>query len=112
VSGPLPPLFTVSTDIARQSTLEQVLAALADLTTKVDALMSEDSTVAAEVAAEETDLASLTSSYQALAAALANEDNLSPATLTALAAFKTQLDSLTGTAAADVPAAAPPVTGT
>jgi ABC-type transporter Mla subunit MlaD len=111
VPDPLPPLFTVSTDIARQSTLEQVLAALADLTTKVDALMSEDSAVAAEVAAEETDLASLTASYQALAAALSNESGLSQPTLDALAAFKTQLDTLTTTAAASVPVVTPPVTG-
>jgi ABC-type transporter Mla subunit MlaD len=111
VSEPLPPLFQITTDIARQSTLEQVLTALAALTSKVDALMSEDATVAAEVAAEETDLTSLTASYQALAAALSAETGLSQPTLDALAAFKTQLDTLTTTAAASVPASTPPVTG-
>ena len=102
---------TTQTDI--QSSLVAIQEILTTLSGKVDALMSEDATVAGEVAAEETDLTSLTSSYQALATALESEDGLSPTTLAALATFKSQLDTLTGTVAADVPVTppVPPVTG-
>ena len=49
---------TTQTDI--QSSLVAIQEILTTLSGKVDALMSEDATVAGEVAAEETDLTSLT----------------------------------------------------
>ena len=73
-----PPAPTVVfADIARETTqldvqaaLTAIQATLIDLSGKVDTLMSEDATVADEVAAEEADLTSLTASYQALVTAL------------------------------------------
>jgi peptidoglycan hydrolase CwlO-like protein len=110
-----PPLISVS-DVARQSTLEQVQAALTDLAAKVDQLMSEDSTVAAEAAAIETDVTNLTTAVTALQSLISSlqaevtAGALSPATMDALAKAEADLGTITSTAQADVTADTPPAT--
>lgn len=91
-----------------------ILAALNRIEQKVDQLMSEDQTIAAEAAAEETDIqaigAALTS-IQALLTALQGEGNLSPATQAAAAQVQTDLGNLAATAQSDLSAdQAPPAT--
>jgi chromosome segregation ATPase len=125
MSEPLPPLLTVQTDIARQSTQQAgfaaVLQALTALTTrvssltdKVNILMTEDATVAAEVAQIEADTAAtLTAirSVQALFTQLQAEvaaGNLSQTTLDALTKAQQDVAALSTEAQADAAADAPP----
>lgn len=112
MTEPLPPLIAV--DIARQSTLTQILSSLQDLSRKVDILMTEDATVSAEVtqiAADEAATLTAIRSLQALVAALQAEvaaGNLSQATLDALAQAQAASDALRTEAEADVAADSPP----
>jgi ATP-dependent exoDNAse (exonuclease V) alpha subunit len=112
-------------DLARQSTLTKILTLVqetaqivASLNQKVTQLMSEDSTVAAEVAQIEVDQqAVLTAirSQQALLSALQTEvaaGNLSQATLDALTKAQTDMDALNTEAQADVAADNPAPSGT
>jgi hypothetical protein len=116
VTQPLPPLFT--DDIARQSLAAQgfaaVQAAIADLSRKVDALMSEDATVAAQVsqisADEQLTLAAIRS-LQNLVGTLQGEvttGNLTPATRDALAQAESAMAALRTEAQADVTTDTPP----
>lgn len=125
MTEPLPPLISLTTDIARQSTQQDgvaaVLRAIAaqaakidSLTDKVSILMTEDAAVAAAAQAEEADikatlaavrsLQGLVTSLQAEAAA----GHLSAATMDALTQAQHDLAVLRGEAAADVVADAPP----
>jgi hypothetical protein len=116
MTTPLPPLF--SDDIARQSLMAEgfaaVQAAVAALSRKVDALMSQDQSVAAAAArieADEQDVLAALRSQQALIASLQAEvaaGNLSPATQAALAQAQADMDKLRTEADADVAANAPP----
>lgn len=116
MTQPLPPLFT--DDIARQSLAAQgfaaVQAAIADLSRKVDALMSEDATVAAQVsqisADEQLTLAAIRS-LQNLVGTLQGEvttGNLTPATRDALAQAESAMAALRTEAQADVTTDTPP----
>lgn len=120
MSQPVPPMVVIA-DIARETTqvaiqlaLTEVQAAIAVLTEKVDTLMSEDATVAAEVAAEEADIGKLTvavGSMQDLIVALQAEVTagaLTPATMAALAKVQTDLAAVRGVAEADVIKDIPP----
>lgn len=106
-----------------QPSNKQILAAITTLTQKVDQLMSEDSTIAAEAAAEEASITAIgtaLASIQALLLQLQNEGSLSPATLAAAAQVQTDLGNLATTAQADVatdtpttpPPATPPIPST
>jgi hypothetical protein len=125
MSEPLPPLFTLSADIARQSAQQAgfaaVLQAIADLTAqvtsltdKVDILMTEDATVAAEVqqiASDEALTLAALRSLQALVQALQAEvaaGNLSQATMDALSQAQADMAALRTEAEADVAADSPP----
>jgi uncharacterized coiled-coil protein SlyX len=123
--GQLPPLFEFISDVAHQSTLNQVLAQqatildgmahlskqLSTLNRKVTKMGTEDATVAAEVAdidAQATVTNTALTSVQALLVALQAEGNLSPATLAALTQAQTDMDALSAQAQADVAADTPP----
>ena len=121
VTEPLPPLIQVATDIARQSTLNQLLSgqaalttAVADLSRRVDILMSQDASVAAAAARIEADEAAVLAalrSIQGLVEALQAEvaaGNLSQATMDALAKAQADMDALRTEAEADAAADAPP----
>lgn len=117
MTEPLPPLITITTDIARQSTLTQVLAAVQDLSRKVDILMTEDATVAATAARIEANVsatATAVNSMQALIESLKTEvaaGHLSPATMTALSQADSDLSALRSGAEADAAADSPPPAG-
>ena len=110
MTEPLPPLIT--TDIARQSTLTQILTAVQDLSRRMDILMSEDATVAATAARLETAAtaeAAAISALQGLVVALQNEPApLSQATLDALDAAEKHVTAATAAGTADVEADSPP----
>lgn len=112
MTEPLPPLFT--TDIARQSTLTQVLAAVQDLSRKADIIMSQDAAAAAAAARIETDevaVLAVLGSMQSLITALQAEvaaGHLSQATMDALARAQADMDTLSVQAQADAAADAPP----
>lgn len=88
----------------------QVRNLLNQINTKVDKLMTQDATIAAEAAAEETSIGAITTalaSIQALLVSLQGETALTPATLAAAAQVQTDLGTLASTAAADVTADTP-----
>jgi hypothetical protein len=120
VTEPHPPFL----DIARQSTLNKILATVQELAQivtslnmKVTQLMTEDATVAAEVGQIEVDQqAVLTAlrSQQALLTALQAEvaaGNLSQATLDAITKAQADMDALSTEAQADVAADNPAPSG-
>lgn len=117
MTEPLPPLIQVTTDVARQSTLTQILGIAQDLARKVDILMSQDASTAAAAARIEVDEeAVLTAlrSQQALLVALQAEvaaGNLSPATQAALVKAQADMDALRTEAEADVAADNPAPSG-
>lgn len=91
-----------------------ILAALLRIEQKVDKIMSEDATIAAEAAAEETDIQAISgalASIQALLVALKGQGGLSQATLDAAAKVEADLGQLAGTAQADLAADQPPTPG-
>lgn len=114
VTEPLPPLITITTDIARQSALDRVLAAVTDLSGKVDVLMTQDAIVAAAVSRIEADqqaVLTAVNSLQALIETLQAEvaaGTLTPATMDALAKATADMDALKATAEADVAKDIPP----
>ena len=127
MSEPSLPLIELKHDFARQSTMvssfaavNQAIAAVAatlqTLTDKVNILMTEDATVAAEAAQIEADQAATKTaleSVQALLVTLQGEvtsgsAQLSQATLDALAKAQTDMDALAAEAAADATQDAPP----
>ncbi len=102
-------------DIASQETLLAVQQALADLILKVEALMTEDQTVAAAAARLEADattenatLTALQGLITALQAQVAAGQPVSDATNAALAAAVAHVDTVTATGTADVTADTPP----
>lgn len=115
MSQPLPPLFGITTDIARQSVLDQVLSLLQEVNRKVDIIMSQDASIAATAARLETAAtaeAAAISALQGLVVALRNEPApLSQATLDALAAAEAHVTSATAAGTADVAADNPPPSG-
>jgi allophanate hydrolase subunit 1 len=95
----------------RHRTDTLILAAILRLEQKVDQLMSQDQTIAAEAAAEEADIQAVSTalaSIQALLVTLQGEQGLSEATLAAAAQVQTDLGSLASTAQADEAADQPP----
>lgn len=114
MTEPLPPLITITTDIARQSALDRVLAAVTDLSGKVDVLMTQDAIVAAAVSRIEADqqaVLTAVNSLQALIETLQAEvaaGTLTPATMDALAKATADMDALKATAEADVAKDIPP----
>lgn len=107
----MPPFFDLGRESSHQqilSLLRSTLAAVQLLNRKVDTLMSEDATVAAEVTEIEADQAAIKTaleSTQALVVALQAEvagGNLSQATLDALTQAQSDLDALNAEAQADV----------
>ena len=91
----------------------QILALLQQINGKVDKLMSQDSTIAAEAAAEETSIGSITTaltSIQALLSSLQGETALTPATLAAAAKVESDLAALATTAEGDVTTDTQPAT--
>jgi hypothetical protein len=95
--------------------IRDILAVVNQINVKVDQIMSQDQTIAAEAADEATDIANLTTAVdamQALIVALQGETGLSPATLAAAAAVQTSLDALTATAQGDVTTDTPPPAST
>lgn len=91
---------------------DQIWAAVQRIEKQLGVLVSEDSTIAAEAAAEETSIgqigAALTSIQSLLAALQAEAAPLSAATLAAAAQVQTDLADLASTAQADVTADQPP----
>jgi septal ring factor EnvC (AmiA/AmiB activator) len=103
-----PPIVTLNF----YATLAAIQRAITILDTKVTKLMTEDATIAAQVAAEEVDIQQLTAAFtsvQAFIATLqaeiaAGASNVSAATLTSLTQLKTDLDAVTATGSADAAA--------
>jgi chromosome segregation ATPase len=91
--------------------VSKILTVVQQIQTEMRQLMSQDATIAAEAADEETQITSISnslSSIQALLGALQGEQGLSDATIAAAVKVQTDLDALGVTAAADVTADTPP----
>ncbi len=96
--------------------LAAIQASLDRLNEKVNLIMSEDAAVAAAAADLTADAAALTTAVTALqglvtalqAEIASNPDVVQPATLAALATAQAAVDTVTGTASADVTADTPP----
>jgi hypothetical protein len=92
---------------------DRIMAALYRIEQKVDQIMSEDATIAAEATAEEADIQAISgalSSIQDLLAALRGQaaGSLSAATLAAAAQVRTDLGNLATAAQTDLAADQPP----
>ena len=118
MTEPLPPLFSLTTDIARQTTQQKgiaaVLQAISALSAKVDLIMTEDAAVAAKIQQISDDTAATLAAVRALQSLITalqaevSAGNLSQATLDALDAATAASDALRGEAEGDVTSDTPP----